>query len=74
MILAGLVLLSARPASAADEAAEAKAFVQHTGNAILSVVNGSGNPKEKGQALARIVNQNVDVDGVARFALGRFWR
>ncbi len=73
VILAGLVLLSARPASAADEAAEAKAFVQHTGNAILSVVNGSGNPKEKGQALARIVNQNVDVDGVARFALGRFW-
>ncbi|MGH7191091.1 MAG: hypothetical protein ACREF0_18125, partial [Acetobacteraceae bacterium] len=67
VILAGLVLLSARPAGAADEATEARAFVQHTGNAILSVVNGGGSPKEKGQALARIVNQDVDVNGVARF-------
>lgn len=74
VILTGLLLLSARPAGAADQIPEAKAFIRRTGDAILAVVNGSGSGKQKGQALARIVNQDVDVDGVARFALGRFWR
>lgn len=74
VILTGLLLLSARPAGAADQIPEAKAFIRRTGDAILAVVNGSGSGKQKGQALGRIVNQDVDVDGVARFALGRFWR
>ncbi|MGH7067576.1 MAG: MlaC/ttg2D family ABC transporter substrate-binding protein [Acetobacteraceae bacterium] len=74
VLLAGLVLLSARPAGAEDQISEAKAFIRRTGDAILAVVNGRGNGKEKRQALARIVDQAVDVDGVARFALGRFWR
>ncbi len=74
LVLAGLVLVLGRPVAAEDEVAEAKAFVQRTGEAILSVVNGDLSPGDKHQALARIVTDSVDVDGVARFALGRFWR
>jgi len=74
LVLAAVVVVLGRPAAAADEITEAKAFVQRTGDAILSVINGDLSPGDKHQALARIVIQDVDVDGVARFALGRFWR
>ncbi len=73
LVLAGLVLVLGRPVAAEDEVTEAKAFVHRTGEAILSVVNGDMSPGDKHQALARIVTDSVDVDGVARFALGRFW-
>jgi len=73
LVLAGLLLPFAGPAYAAGEVAEAKAFVERTGNAILGVVNGPGSAAEKRAAFARIVDQAVDVDGVARFALGQFW-
>lgn len=74
LVFAALVLGFAPPAGAADELTEARAFVHRTGDAILSIVNGGLSPGDKHQALARIVMESVDVDGVARFALGRFWR
>jgi phospholipid transport system substrate-binding protein len=74
LLLTAPVLLLGRGAFAANEVVEAKAFVQRTGDAILAVVNGSGTMAEKRAALARIVDQAVDVNSVARFALGRFWR
>lgn len=74
LLVAAPVLLLGRGAFAANELAEATAFVQRTGDAILAVVNESGTTAEKRAALARIVNQAVDVNNVARFALGRFWR
>jgi phospholipid transport system substrate-binding protein len=58
---------------AADEATEATDFVRQTGNAILQVVNGSGSMADQRAALTGIVDQAVDVDGIARFELGRFW-
>ncbi len=67
-------LLVGGGALAADEAETATSFVKQTGDAILQVVNGPGTAADKRAALGRIVDQAVDVDGVARFALGRFWR
>jgi len=66
-------LLAGGGALAADDAETATSFVKQTGDAILQVVNGSGTEANKRAALAQIVDQAVDVDGVARFALGRFW-
>lgn len=74
LLLAALTLIAARPAAAADDVAAAKAFVEHAGQAILSIVNSNMSGADREKALARIVDQDVDVDGVARFALGRFWR
>jgi phospholipid transport system substrate-binding protein len=74
LLFAAPFLLLGRGVRAADEVAEAKAFVQKTGDAILAVVNTPGAPASKRAALARIVDDAVDVEGVARFALGRFWR
>ncbi|HUC19753.1 MAG TPA: ABC transporter substrate-binding protein [Acetobacteraceae bacterium] len=67
-----LILVGAA-ALAADEASAASDFVRQTGDAILNIVNGSGTMAEKRTQLTAIVNNAVDVDGIGRFELGRFW-
>lgn len=62
-----------RPALA-QTADRASAFVKSIGDRLVAVVNGPGTNSEKREKLAQIVNSDVDVDGVARFCLGRFWR
>lgn len=49
-------------------------FVVQLGNALTQVVNGPGSYDEKKQRLGPLVENAVDVDGIARFCLGRFWR
>ena len=66
-------VLPARTAGAAD-ADMAAAFVDQMLKELLAVVNGAGTLTAKRTALARIVEQRVDVDAVAKFCLGRFWR
>ena len=53
---------------------KAAVFVKATGEKLVGVINGPGSDAEKRAALARIIDQTVDVDGIARFCLGRFWR
>jgi phospholipid transport system substrate-binding protein len=65
----------AAPATAHAQATErAVAFVKATGDKLVAVVNGPGSAAEKRQALTKILDAAVDVDGIARFCLGRFWR
>jgi phospholipid transport system substrate-binding protein len=52
----------------------ASAFVKATGDKLVAVVNGAGSPQQKRQTLTQIIDSAVDVDGVARFCLGRFWK
>ena len=40
----------------------------------MAVVNGPGSDREKREKLTQIIDSAVDVDAVARFCLGRFWR
>jgi phospholipid transport system substrate-binding protein len=58
----------------AQSADRASAFVKATGDKLVAVVNGPGSIEEKRRTLAQIIDGAVDVDGVARFCLGRFWR
>ena len=53
---------------------KATAFVQQTGDRLVAVVNGSAAVADKRRALTQILEVAVDVDGIARFCLGRFWR
>jgi phospholipid transport system substrate-binding protein len=48
--------------------------VQQTGDKLVSVVNGTMSTPDKRRALTQIIEASVDVDSVARFCLGRFWR
>jgi phospholipid transport system substrate-binding protein len=63
-----------RGARAQSASGSAAAFVKATGDKLVAVVNGPGSAQQKRQMLTQIIDGTVDVDGVARFCLGRFWR
>lgn len=52
----------------------AVAFVDRMLRALLAIANGAEPLAAKRAALARVIEQHVNVDAVARFCLGRFWR
>jgi len=58
----------------ADAADTAQAFVTKLCAELIAVVNGGGAAADKQAALERIIDRDVDIDAVARFCLGRFWR
>jgi phospholipid transport system substrate-binding protein len=53
---------------------KAAAFDKATGDQLVAVVNGPGSASSKRTAMSKIINSAVDVDGVGRFCLGRYWR
>ncbi len=55
-------------------AEQAAAFVRQTGARLVAIVNGPGSLAQKQAALQAEINSAVDVNGVGRFVLGRFWR
>ncbi|HQT77300.1 MAG TPA: ABC transporter substrate-binding protein [Rhodopila sp.] len=67
------VALAARPGFA-QSAEKAAAFVKSTGDKLVAIVNGPGSAEQKRAAMSRVINTAVDVDGVGRFCLGRYWR
>ena len=58
----------------AQSAEKAAAFVKSTGDRLVAVVNGPGSISAKRAAMAQIINSDVDVEGIARFCLGRYWK
>lgn len=78
LILATATLLSGMAGIAGHASAQpadnASAFVKSIGDQLVAVVNGPGSDRDKRDKLTQIINSGVDVDGVARFCLGRFWR
>ena len=72
--VAALALLAAPQTAMADLTDAAASFVDKLLKDLSGIVNGGKPIPEQQTALRRIVLDNVDVDGVARFCLGRFWR
>ena len=62
------------PADAQGANDKASALIKSIGDQLVSVVNGPGGERDKRAKLTEIIDSGVDVDGVARFCLGRFWR
>lgn len=52
----------------------ASAFMQQIGNQLTAIVNGGQGAADKRRAITQVLESAVDVDGVARFCLGQFWR
>ena len=79
LVLTAASLLTAvgrlvRPALAQSVDGPASTFVKNIGDRLVAVVNGPESDREKRAKLTAIIDGAVDVDGVARFCLGRFWR
>ena len=58
----------------AQSAEKAAAFVKSTGDRLVAVVNGPSSINAKRAAMTQIINSDVDVEGIARFCLGRYWK
>ncbi len=65
----------AAPLAAHAQATEkAAAFVKSTGDRLIAVVNGPGSAAAKRAGMTQVIDTDVDVEGIGRFCLGRFWR
>ena len=53
--------------------AEAIAFIQQSGDRLVAILNSTAEWPVKRQQVLLLITEGVDVAGVARFALGRFW-
>lgn len=63
----------ARAQRGADPARAAQ-FVQSTGQELVAALNSSAPVAQRRQQVASILRRAVDVEGVGRFILGRWWR
>jgi phospholipid transport system substrate-binding protein len=72
---AALVLARALPASAqAVDTARATAFIQSTGQELVAAINSNAPVAQRRERVAAVLRHAVDVEGVGRFILGRWWR
>jgi phospholipid transport system substrate-binding protein len=71
---AALLTFTSLPRMGLAQAADAAAFVDQAGKDLVAVIDGPGSASDKQAKLRQIVDRIVDVDSVARFCLGRFWR
>jgi phospholipid transport system substrate-binding protein len=62
-----------RPALASPAGDRAVAFIKETGAKLVAAIDAEGSIEQRRQVLGGIIDANVDVDGVARFCLGRYW-
>lgn len=69
---------SALPRAGASQTVDivrAAAFIQDTGEQMVAAINAAGVPAaQRRERVAAILRRAVDVEGVGRFILGRFWR
>lgn len=73
--LAVLLSVPSRPGAAEDDAlAQAAQFIRDSGNRLAALAHDNPTAEEKQRRLQAFLDDVVDVDGVARFCLGRFWR
>jgi len=63
-----------RQAAAAIDAARASTFIQSTGNELVGAINSNAPVARRRESVAGILRRAVDIEGVGRFILGRFWR
>jgi phospholipid transport system substrate-binding protein len=76
ILLAALAALPARHAAAQTiDLGRATSFIQATGDELVAAINASGaSVAQRRDRVAQVLRRSVDIDGVGRFILGRWWR
>ena len=69
-----LLSLFTRPSRAETPSDRAVAFVRMTGEQIVKAMQSAGSVDDRRKIVGAIIDRAIDVDGVARFCLGRYWR
>jgi phospholipid transport system substrate-binding protein len=72
---AGLALPFAGPARAQQDINRAASFIQTTGQELVAAINDTrADLATRRQRVAAVLRRAVDIEGVGRFILGRWWR
>lgn len=71
--VAAVALLAAGP-SAWAQGGDPTGFVMALGNQMAAIVNGPGTLEQKRARMQPLIEQAVDINGIAQFCLGRYWR
>ncbi|WP_043828903.1 MlaC/ttg2D family ABC transporter substrate-binding protein [Muricoccus aerilatus] len=77
LLAAGATLLLGRALPAAAQpvdTARAASFIQATGRELVTAINSGSSVTQRRDQVANILRRAVDVEGVGRFILGRYWR
>jgi phospholipid transport system substrate-binding protein len=74
MLATPFALAAIQPAHAEIDINRAAQFVQSTGQEMVAAINARQPAAARRQRVAGILRQAVDIDGVGRFILGRWWR
>ncbi len=78
LLLGGAIMATAAMSRPAEEQetlsiAQATQFIRHSGDRLIAILDGSAEPPAKRAQLEALIADTLDVGGIARFALGRFW-
>lgn len=71
---ASSLLLGSGAAFAQANEGQAATFIQSVGQQLVHIVDSPSSTAQKDAALQRVIDSDVDVNGIARFCLGRYWR
>lgn len=77
LLLAGLAgaLVPAAARAQQVDIGRATAFIQATGQELVAAINANNQPvAARREKVAQVLRRAVDVEGVGRFILGRWWR
>lgn len=69
-----IAALGSLPARAEMDINRAASFIEATGQELVGALNARTSVAERRQRVAEILRRAVDVEGVGRFILGRWWR
>jgi len=73
-LLLGAASLIALVAPRRAWAQDTTGFIVNLGNQLAAIVNSGGGYDDKKRRLAPLIEEAVDVDGIAQFCLGIYWR
>jgi phospholipid transport system substrate-binding protein len=73
-VLSGGALPIGMPAAQQVDVGSATNFIRSTGEQLVAAINSNAPVAQRREQVAQILRRAVDVDGVGRFILGRWWR
>ncbi len=74
LLAAGVAVLASRTSPAFAAESTSSGFVRQLSEKLIAIINSPSTLAEKRQQILPLIDENVDVNGIGRFCLGRYWR
>jgi len=74
LAMMGVAASGSFASSAFAQGQSAHDFVQHFGTELVAVINSKDSVAQKKAALVPLIQENIDVDAIGRYCLGRYWK